>query len=208
MAKVGGNRRLTACERHPRRAEIDVAKGIGASTIARKYSAEENPISKWAAIRHVRDLKRRKPATLKALKAEIWRVTPEQLENLRLETSTGWLQQMRTQFSRVLRIQDGAVERGDEETALTAAREVARLLQMIGQAVKELQSGPTTLNVAVTTNNLIVSPAWHAVRNVLLDALRPHAAARADALAALQSIENADEAAPTAPLKLHKRRRS
>jgi hypothetical protein len=189
---------------HPRRAEIeiDVAKGMTGAAIARKYSTEKNPISKWSAIRYIRAMKTKRPSALAALKAEVWKVTPEQLENLRLETSTGWLQQMRSQFSKVLRIQDGAVERGDEETALTAAREVARLLQMIGQAVKELH-GSQTVNISMTSNTLILSPAWHAVRNTLLDALRKHPDARADVLAALQSIENADEAAPAAPpLKL------
>jgi hypothetical protein len=74
---------------------------------------------------------------------------------------------------------------------------------MIGTAVRELQTGQTTVNVAMTTNNLIVSPAYHNLRNVLLDALRKHPDARADMLAALQSIENDEQAAPEVPpLKL------
>jgi hypothetical protein len=36
--------------------------------------------------------------------AEVWKVTPAELEAIRLETSTGWLTQMRHQFSKVLRI--------------------------------------------------------------------------------------------------------
>jgi hypothetical protein len=155
---------------------------VNASEISRKYGTERNPISMWAAIRYVRDLKRNKPATLQAIKAEVWKVTPAQLEAIGLETSTGFLTQVRNQFSKLLRIQDGAIERGDNGTTINAACEVARLLQMIGQAVKEPQSGPMAVNVALTNNTLVVSPAYHDMRKVLLDALRKHPDARADVL--------------------------
>jgi hypothetical protein len=189
---------------HPRRSEIetDVAKGMTGAAIARKYSTETNPISKWSAIRYIKAMKTKRPSALQALKAEIWKVSPQQLEMLRLETSQGWLLQMRHQFSRMLALQDAAIERGDDQSATRAAAQIAKLLEMIGHAVKELNSGPTTVNVSMTTNNLIMSPAWHVVRNTLLDALRKHPDARADVLAALQSIENDEQAAPTAPLPL------
>jgi hypothetical protein len=72
---------------------------------------------------------------------------------------------------------------------------------MIGLAVKELQ-GSQTINIS-TTNTLILSPAYHNMRNVLLDALRKHPDARADVLAALQTIENDEQAAPAAPRRVH-----
>jgi hypothetical protein len=72
---------------------------------------------------------------------------------------------------------------------------------MIGRAVKELQ-GSQTVNISMTNNTLVLSPAYHNLRTVLLDALRPHPDARSAVLAALQSIEDDEQAAPAAPLKL------
>jgi hypothetical protein len=186
---------------HPRRAEIetDIAKGLSGAAIARKYSTEAHPISIWSAIRFIKNMKRKRPTALAALKAEVWQCTPEQLEQLRLETSQGWLSQMRNQFSRMLQLQEACLESGNVKGATQAAAQIAKLLELIGKAVDELSS-VGSLNVSMTTNNLVLSPAYHSLRTALLDALRKHPDARADVLSALASIETAPEAPPALKL--------
>jgi hypothetical protein len=192
-----------AISRHPRVTEIeaDIAKGMTGCDIARKYSTPDHPLSKWQTIRYAQNLKRKRPTALAALRAECWRITPQRLEELRLETSNGWLAQMRAQLSRILAVQDRCIESGDDKIAVAAAAQVARLLEMLGQAVKELGPAGHTLNVSMTTNNLVLNSSYHRMRNALLDALRKHPEARADVLKALQDIED-ETADGAAPLKL------
>jgi hypothetical protein len=52
-----------------------------------------------------------------------------------------------------------------------AAREIARLLQMLGLAVKELQ-GSQTVNISQTVNNLVMNPAYHKIRGAIVDGLK------------------------------------
>jgi hypothetical protein len=201
----GQDRPYGAISRHSRVAEIEIdfAKGVACATIAKKYSTESEPLSHWQCIRYRRDLLRRRPTALQALKATAWDVTPAEFEQLRLQTSRGWLAQARSQMAKMLRVQDNAIEASDQRLALAAAGRVAQLLQMIGESVREL-GAVGTVNLSLTQNNLIMNPQYHRMRTALLSCLQKHPEARSDVLAALSSIEDetADGDADSAPLKL------
>jgi hypothetical protein len=176
---------------HPRQAaiEADLAKGIAARRILKRYATDGDGLSLHVLYRHARSMKVRHPKAFAAMKAEQWQIKPEELEKLRLETGQGWLLQLRTQLSKMILLQDGCLEDGDVTGATQASNQIAKLLEMIGRAVQELSS-ISTLNVTQTTNNLILSPAYHKVRGALTSALASHPEARAAVLAALRDIEN------------------
>jgi hypothetical protein len=105
---------------------------------------------------------------------------------------------LRHQFSRMLVLQDAAIERGDTKGATQAAAQIAKLLELIGRAVRELQ-GHQTINITQTVSNLVLSESYHRVRSAIIDGLADFPQARASVLARLREIETADAAPAESP---------
>jgi hypothetical protein len=175
-----------------------LVKGTSVTDLARRFDLTHAALSHYK-----RTLKRKHPDWFTRAAADDWGASsPEELAKLREETAAGWLNAVRGHLRKLTLRLDANIASGHDNTAVRWSSEISKILEMLGKSVSEL-SNIGTVNVAVTTNNLILSPAYHNLRTVLLDALRKHPDARVDVLAALQSIEGDDEAAPKVPpLKL------
>jgi transposase-like protein len=167
--------------KHPERAAIELAlaRGVRTRKIAKRYG-----ISIDSIYRYRKRLRAEQPEVFRALGAANWRVTPEELEALRLESSDGWLKQLRAQFDKLVVAQDKCLEGGNYTVAAQLASQVHRALEMIGRAVGEIAQHSTTVN-----NNLIVSPQYWAVRTAIVQALALYPEARRAVLDALRRAE-------------------
>jgi hypothetical protein len=169
---------------HPQRPEIEaaLARGTPLRTIARRYG-----VSTYAACRHRKRMRDEQPEVFAALVASTWKVTPEDLERLRVETSDGWLNQLRAQHAKLVAAQDQLFEAGNHSIASQVAAQVLKILEVIGRAVGEIGAHVNTVN-----NNIItMSGDYWKVRTTLIQALAPYPEAKADVLAALRAVEGA-----------------
>jgi len=183
--------------KHPQRAAIEgaLAKGMTLARIAAHFKVSADAL--W---RYKRRLRAEQPQIFRELAAANWRTTPEQLDQLRIETSDGWLKQLRAQYDKLVLAQDRCLESRNYGPAAVLAAQVNRALQLVGQAVGEVAAHSTTVN-----NNLIVSPQYWAVRTAIVRALADYPEARRAVLEALRRTESdGGENAP--PLALPARR--
>src|SRR4051812_19448923 len=94
---------------HPECSAIQaaLARNVPLRKLAKQYG-----LSIDALFRHRRKMRREQPELFHALAAPDWRVKPEELEKLRVETSDGYLQVLRAQVSKLICAQDRALEAG------------------------------------------------------------------------------------------------
>jgi hypothetical protein len=124
------------------------------------------------------------PAVFSALAAADWKVKPEQLEALRLETSDGWLKQLRAQFDKLVRAQDICLQDGNYTVATQIAAQCHKALDMLGRAIGEIATHSTKIE-----NNLILAPGYLSLRTELLRALRPFPQAAQAVVQAFRKVE-------------------
>src|SRR5215210_3638072 len=91
--------RPSTVEKHAERAAIEaaLARNVPLRKIAKRYS-----VSLDAAFRHRKKMRREQPEVFRALAAADWKVTPEELEKLRVETSDGYLKILRSQVAKLI----------------------------------------------------------------------------------------------------------
>lgn len=171
-------------ERHPRFAEIEADLAAGGSTrvLAKRYGVGHNALH-----RHLQKLRRDHPEVIKALAADSWQVAPAEMEALRIETSAGWLAQLRAQFSKLVTAQDDCIRHGNHGHAVGYAARANDALRILGTAVGEIAQHSTTIN-----NTVVLAAGYVELRAALVGALREHP----DALAAvIQTFRQAEAVA-------------
>ncbi|WP_334178822.1 hypothetical protein [Pseudoxanthomonas sp.] len=115
------------------------------------------------------------------------RMTPVELENLRVTESEGVLQHLVAVRARMYSLMDVAEQQDDYKAAAAIGERIVKNLETTAKLLGDLKTG--TVNV---TNNLLVMPEFHALRTTIMQALRGHPDARADVVAALQHFQSAD----------------
>lgn len=131
--------------------------------------------------RHKKKLLRDAPEMFLAVQAKDWKVKPEDLEALRLETSEGWLANVRADFGKVLYFRDICIAADDHQAAAQWTGHVRKYLEMMGHAAEQLKSH--SINIQ---NNFYNSPDYWLIQKAILGALVDHPAARASVLRALE----------------------
>jgi hypothetical protein len=71
---------------------------------------------------------------------------------------------------------------GKDALSLRAVDRIHRQIELQARLLGELQEGPTV--------NVLVAPEWQQIRQVILLALEPHSAARADVVQALKGVSD------------------
>jgi hypothetical protein len=171
-------------DQHPERAAIEL--GL-ARAVPLRVLSKRHRVSIDALYRHRQKMRRDQPQVFAALVAADWKVKPEELEALRLETSDGWLKQLRSQFDKLLRAQDLCLETGNFTVAAQLASQVHRALEMLGRAIGEI----ATHSVKVQ-QNIILAPGYWRARTAIVQALAPFPDARRAVLQALRGVETDD----------------
>jgi len=126
-----------------------------------------------------------------ALPARDWKVKPEDLEALRLETSEGWLSNVRAEFAKVSYFRDCCIADDDQQGAARWTGHAQKYLEMIGHAAEQLKAH--TINVQ---NNFYNSPDYFLIQAAILAALADHPTARADVLRALSEMDGGERLPP------------
>src|SRR3954452_20764245 len=173
-------RRSTITE-HPERAAIEaaLARGMALRKIAKRYG-----VSLDAAFRHRKKMRREQPELFQALAASDWRVKPEELEKLRVETSDGYLKILRSQVAKLIAAQDRCIEDGIDAQAASLAGQANRALELVGKAIGQIgAAGSITVN---NNNAIILNAGFWELRTKLIRALAPYPEARSAVLEALR----------------------
>ena len=168
---------------HPDRPAIEcgLARRVGLRKLASRYG-----VSITALHRHKKKLLRDAPEMFLAVQAKDWgKVTAEELEALRLETSEGWLKNIRADLGKVLHFRDVALAADDHQAAAAWTAHIIKYFKLMGEAVQHLKSH--SINI---TNNFFESPDYWNFQRSILEALRDHPAALADVLRALENVGN------------------
>ena len=115
------------------------------------------------------------------------RMTPVELENLKVTESEGVLQHLVAVRARLYGLMDAAESQDDYKGAASIGTAIHKNLEITARLLGDLRTG--TVNVH---NNLILLPEFFALRTSILQALRAHPAARADVVKALQHFQSPD----------------
>jgi len=178
MSKVGQGCKVCA---HPDRASIELglANKVPIRVLGKRYGLHHDSVQRHGA-RHM-------PAELHAQLMTRGRMTPVELENLKVTESEGVLQHLVAVRSRLYVQMDAAESQDDYKAAASVATAIHKNLEITAKLLGDLRTG--TVNV---TNNLLVMPEFHALRTSILHALRGHPEARADVVRALQHFQSPD----------------
>jgi len=151
---------------HPERRAIDDAlvSGMSQRAIARQWC-----VSRDAVQRHA---KRHLSPALVAIQAE-----------REHEGAASLLARVEDLIGRTERLLQAAESDGRVSTALAAVRELRSLLELLGKASGELDTRPQV------TVNLLATPEWLAVRDMILSALMAYPEARATVSDRLLKLE-------------------
>ena len=178
-------KRKSKVDGHPRQAEIEAALAAPACNVravARRFGV---PAS--ALYRYERKLRRDSPQLFAALAAQDWKVRPEDLEQLRIETADGWLRQLRDHHSKLVWAFDRNLAAGNDGIAAQLSAQIMKALVELGRATGELAQHAVHIQ-----NNVVLAPGYWKARIALLDALAPFPDARAAAIRALRDTETVD----------------
>jgi hypothetical protein len=186
MGKSRRPRRCHVC-RHPERARIELLRAGGAAyeSIGKKFGLCKDSI--W---RHWRD--HVSPET----KAQ-YLAGPIQLQELAQRAEAeglSLLDYLSIVRSTLLSMFQAWAQAGDSRGASVTAGRLLQCLSEIGRITGEL--GRISNGGVTVTNNVMVlnSPAFSQLQTVILRALAPHPAARADVIFALRQLESEHEA--------------
>jgi hypothetical protein len=161
--------------------EAALARKVPLRKIGRRYGVTID-----ALFRFKRRLLRDCPEMFIEVQAKDWgKVSAEELEALRIETSEGWLRNIRSDLGKVIHFRELALAADDHQAAAAWTAHIIRYFKLMGEAVQHLKSH--TVNV---TNNFFESPDYWLFQRSILEALRDHPAALADVLRALENVGN------------------
>jgi hypothetical protein len=165
---------------HPDRSAIEaaLARRVALRKIGKRYGLTIDCL-----FRHKRRLLREAPEMFLAVQAKDWKVKPEELEALRLETSEGWLSNVRADLGKVLYYRDVCIADDDHQAAAQWTGHARKYFEMIGHAAEQLKAH--SINIQ---NNFYNSPDYWLIQKAILEALAGHPAARADVLRALEGV--------------------
>jgi hypothetical protein len=169
---------------HPDRSAIEA--GLARRVALRKLSKRFG-VTIDALHRYKKRLLRDAPEMFLAVQARDWKVKPEELEALRLETSEGWLANVRADLGKVLYFRDVCIADNDHQAAAQWTGHARKYFEMIGHAAEQLKAH--SINIQ---NNFYNSPDYWLFQNAILAALANHSAARADVMRAIEGIGNGD----------------
>jgi hypothetical protein len=150
----------TKIEAHPDREKIEFELAIGRPLreVAEKYS-----VSKSACQRHQRKI----PSYLRAANLGQLLVPGMDLEKLKLEEGQGLIAIIANQRARNLMIQDRAMELGEHALAVQASGRIREWVELSAKYLGLLVQHTTTTSV-----NVIMSPAYMKLRNIVVDVMR------------------------------------
>lgn len=118
----------------------------------------------------------------------------EQLEKLRIEESSGLLENLVHQRAALYHLANSCEAVGDAGHAVAAHRAITCNLELTGKLLELFTAHTTTIN-----NSLIISPDYLALRAALIGALAPHPAARQAVARVLRELEGPPEPAAELP---------
>jgi hypothetical protein len=165
---------------HPDRPAIEA--GLARRVALRKL-AQRHGVTIDALHRYKKRLLRDAPEMFLATQARDWKVKPEELEALRLETSEGWLSNVRADLGKVLYFRDICIAENDHQAAAQWTGHARKYFEMIGHAAEQLKAH--SINIQ---NNFYNSSDYWQIQSAILAALANHPAARADVLRALEGV--------------------
>lgn len=174
-------------EKHPDRAAIEqaLARRVPLRKMEKRFG-----VTISALRHHHKKIMRDRPEMFLALQAKDWKVSPEQLEKLRFETSAGWLANVRAELGKVMHYRERCAADGDDAMASAWTVHVRKYLDMLGHAAEQLKSHSVNIQ-----NNFFGSPDYYLIQACILQALAGHPAARADVIRALEQMERGPNAA-------------
>jgi hypothetical protein len=172
--------RCTICD-HVDRASIELglANKVPIRVLGKRYRVHQD-----AVYRHGRN---HMPPELHAQLMTRGRMTPMELENLRVTESEGVLQHLVAVRARLYGLMDFAEKIEDYKGAAAISGHILRNLEVTAKLLGDLRTGSVSV-----TNNLLVMPEFHALRTNILQALRSHPEARTDVIKALQHFQSPD----------------
>lgn len=115
------------------------------------------------------------------------RMTPQDLENLRITESEGVLQHLVAVRGRLYGLMDAATMQDDYRGAAAIGNQIGKNLETTAKLLGDIRTG--TVNV---TQNVLLLPEFHALRTTIMQALRQHPEARASVATALKQLESPD----------------
>lgn len=166
---------------HPDRASIElgIANKVPIRVLGKRYGLSADSV--W------RHGQRHMTAELHSQLMIRGRMTPQDLENLRVTESEGVLQHLVAVRGRLYGLMDVAEQQGDYRAAAGIGSQIVKNMEVTAKLLGDIRTG--TVNV---TNNLLVMPEFHALRTTIMQALRAHPEARADVVMALRQLESPD----------------
>jgi hypothetical protein len=167
---------------HPDRPAIEagLARRVALRKLAKRFGVTIDALH-----RYKKRLLRDAPEMFLATQARDWKVKPEELEALRLETSEGWLANVRADLGKVLFYRDVCIADGDHQAAAQWTGHARKYFEMIGHAAEQLKAH--SINIQ---NNFYNSPDYWLIQKAILEALANHPEARAAVLFALEGVGN------------------
>jgi hypothetical protein len=170
--------RCTVCE-HADRASIELglANRVPIRVLGKRYNVHHDAIHRHGH-RHM-------SPELHAQLMTRGRMTPIELENLKVTESEGLLQNLIAVRGRLYGLMDAAELQGDYKGAASIGGIVLKNLEVTARLLGDLKTGSVSV-----TNNVLVMPEFHALRTSIMQALRAHPDARADVVKALRQFES------------------
>ena len=168
------------CE-HPDRASIELglANKVPIRVLGKRYGLSADSV--W------RHGQRHMAPELHAQLMTRGRMSPADLENLRVTESEGVLQHLVAVRGRLYGLMDSAEQQDDYRSAAAIGNQIGKNLEVTAKLLGDIRTG--TVNV---TNNVLLLPEFHALRTTIMQALRAHPEARAEVAAALRALESPD----------------
>lgn len=166
---------------HPDRASIELglANKVPIRVLGKRYGLSQDSV--W---RHGQN---HMSAELHGQLMTRGRMTPADLENLRITESEGVLQHLVAVRARLYGLMDAAEQQDDYRAAAAIGNQIGKNLETTARLLGDIRTG--TVNV---TNNVLLLPEFHALRTTIMQALRQHPEARASVAAALKQLESPD----------------
>jgi len=176
---------------HERRAEIELAhvNGVSAPALGKRHKLHPQALRRHM-VRHVTEDQRQ------VLKYQGYVDEAVDLEAMRNAETRSLLANLIAERVRQSRLAARAELGKDVNTAVRASAEVVRTIARIAGLLGELPTGHVTNNI---TNNLLVSPQWATIRQLIVVALRPYTDAQRAVIEALERHEAHELASLPAP---------
>jgi hypothetical protein len=117
-------------------------------------------------------------------------VRREQLASRVGEESEAIIDHLKAARAAIYQVLDAALEAGDRNGVALLTGRLHENLRELAKLTGQIAASPLISNQTNVQNNIFVSPAFAQLQCALLEALRPHSAARADVVRALRNLES------------------